>query len=489
MKVVYLSPEVAPFSKTGGLADVSGALPHSLKKLDVEVIVITPLYGNVKAGNHPLEKTDIQFEVRIGDKTTAGGVYKGFLPDGKVPVYFLESERYFDRMGLYNYPGTTNDFPDNNERFIFFAKGALEIIERLKIHPDVVHCNDWQTGLVPVYLKTVYAGKECFRNTKSLQTLHNLEYQGCCSKFSMDLAGLDWKLFNLKQLEFYDQLNFLKGGIVFSDAISTVSKTYAEEIQTAECGGGLQGVLKGRSKDLYGIVNGVDCAVWNPETDKYIFANYGITKLAGKQLCKKSLQRKYKLPERDVPVIGMVTRLAQQKGLDLVVAKFHDFMKLDIQFVLLGSGDPKYHEIFQGFAEVFPEKVAVKLTFDEPSAHEIEAGADIFLMPSHYEPCGLNQLYSIRYGTVPVVRSTGGLADTIVDVRSEPVDGGRVNGFLFHEYSADLLFATLVRAIDLFRKKDPWQRLMKNGMAQDWSWERSANEYITLYHKITKSGI
>ncbi len=258
MKVVYLSPEVAPFSKTGGLADVSGALPQSLKKLGAEVIVITPFYGNVRAGKHSLEKTDIPFEVKIGDRVTIGGVYKGFLPDTQVPVYFLESERYFGRMGLYNYPGTTNDFPDNNERFIFFARGALEVIEKLKMHPDVVHCNDWQTGLVPVYLKTTYAGKACFRNTKSLQTLHNLVYQGRFGKSDMDLTGLDGSLFNWKQLEFYGQLNFLKGGIVFSDAISTVSKTYAEQIQTTECGDGLEGVLHERSKDLWGITNGME---------------------------------------------------------------------------------------------------------------------------------------------------------------------------------------------------------------------------------------
>ena len=489
MKVVYLSPEVAPFSKTGGLADVSGALPQSLKKLGAEIVVITPFYGNVKADKHPLEKTDIRFEVKIGDKVNVGGVYKGFLPDAQVPVYFLENERYFGRLGLYNYPGTTNDFEDNSERFIFFARGALEVIEKLKVNPDVVHCNDWQTGLVPVYLKTAYTSKECFRNTKSLQTLHNLVYQGRFGKSDMDLTGLDRSLFNWKHLEFYGQLNFLKGGIVFSDAISTVSKTYAEEIQTAECGDGLEGVLKERSKELWGIINGIDYTIWNPETDKCIIANYGIKKLGGKQLCKKSLQRTYKLPERDVPMVGMITRLAEQKGLDLIIAQFHDFMKLDIQFVLLGSGDPRYHEIFQGFAKTFPEKVAVKLTFDEPSAHEIEAGADMFLMPSRYEPCGLNQLYSLKYGTVPIVRSTGGLADTIVDVRSEPVDGGRVNGLLFKEYNADLLFATLVRAIDLFKRKDPWQRLMKNGMSQDWSWERSAKEYLALYKKITKSGL
>lgn len=484
MKTVYLSSEVVPFAKTGGLADIAGAIPKSLQKLGVEIGVIMPFYGIIKESPYPVTKTDIQFEVKIGDKLKTGYVYKGFLPDTQVPIYFLDNEQYFGRKGLYNYPGTTKDFEDNSERFIFFAQGALELIEKLKVCPDIVHCNDWQAGLVPVYLKTNYAGKACFKHTKTIMTIHNLSYQGVFWHWDMNLTGLDWGLFNWKQLEFYGKLNFLKGGIVFGDLITTVSKTYAKEIQTPEYGMGLDGVLRERARDLYGIVNGIDYSIWNPETDKCIIANYGLRNLNGKQLCKRALQRKYKLPERDCPVIGMITRLTDQKGLDLVVNKFSELMKLDLQLVLLGVGDRRYHELFQDYAKTYPAKVAVKLTFDECSAHEIEAGSDMFLMPSRFEPCGLNQLYSLRYGTVPVVRSTGGLADTITDVRSEPLGNGRANGFTFKEYDPDLLLATVIRAVDLFKNRTQWTHLMKNGMAQDWSLERSAREYVALYKKL-----
>lgn len=486
MRVVYLSSEVVPFAKTGGLADIAGAIPKSLQKLGVEITVIMPLYGIIKENKYPLVKTDIQFEVRIGDKLKSGYVYKGFMPDSKVPVYFLDNEQYYGRNGLYNYPETTKDFEDNSERFIFLSQGALEVINKLNIYPDIVHCNDWQTGLVPVYLKTIYARKECFKNTKTILTIHNIAYQGLFWHWDMKLTGLDWGLFNLKQLEFYGKLNFLKGGIVFSDLINTVSKTYAKEIQTPEYGEGLDGVLRDRSKDLYGIINGVDYSIWNPETDKFIIANYGVKNPSGKRLCKKALQNKFRLPERNIPVVGMITRLTDQKGLDLVVDKFQDLMKADLQFVLLGTGEQKYQELFQTYANKYPAKVAVKLNFDECSAHEIEAGSDMFLMPSRFEPCGLNQLYSLKYGTVPIVRSTGGLADTITDVRSYPITNGKANGFLFKEYNSDLLLATIIRALDSFKNKTRWTKLMISGMSQDWSWDMSAREYIALYKKIVK---
>lgn len=486
MNVVYLASEVVPFAKTGGLADIAGSLPKYLQKMGVDIVVLMPLYGIIKESQYHLTNTTIQFEVKIGDKMQSGCVHKGFLPDSQVPVYFLENEQYFGRKGLYNYPGTTKDFEDNSERFIFFAKGALEVIEKLKLCPDVVHCNDWQLGLVPVYIKTRYAGKECFRKTKTVMTIHNIAYQGIFWHMDMNLTGLDWSLFNWRQLEFYGKLNFLKGGIVFSDIITTVSKTYTKEIQTPEYGAGLDGVLRERSDDLYGIVNGIDYAIWNPETDKYIISNYGVKNLKGKQLCKRALQRKYNLPERDVPLIGMITRLTDQKGLDLITNKFQDLMKTDSQFVLLGTGEQRYHELFHTYANIFPQKVAIKLTFDEPSAHEIEAGSDIFLMPSRFEPCGLNQLYSLKYGAIPIVRSTGGLADTVTDVRSCSGTDGKANGFSFKEYNPDLLFATIIRATDFFKNKTQWIRLMKNGMTQDWSWERSAGEYIELYKKLVK---
>ncbi len=485
MNVVFLSSEVAPFAKTGGLADIAGSIPKGLQKLGADIAVLMPFYDDIKEGQYPLTKTDIQFEVKIGDKLKPGYVYKGFLPDSQVPVYFIGNEQYYGRKGLYNYPGTTRDFEDNSERFVFFAQAALAVIEKLNLSPHIVHCNDWQTGLVPVYLKTKFAYTDCFKNTKTIITIHNLAYQGVYWHWDMNLTGLGWSLFNWKQLEFYGKLNFLKGGIVFSDLITTVSKTYAEEIQTPEYGAGLDGVLRERAIDLYGIINGIDYTIWNPEIDKLIIANYSVGNLTGKQFCKKALQRKYKLPERDVPIIGMITRLTDQKGLDLVVDKFPELMKIDLQFVLLGTGEQRYYEIFQQYAHKFADKIALKFSFDERSAHEIEAGVDLFLMPSRYEPCGLNQLYSLKYGTVPVVRSTGGLADTITDVRSEPVMNGKVNGFSFKEYNADLLLSTIIRALDFFKNKAQWARLMKNGMSQDWSWERSAREYLTLYKRVS----
>jgi starch synthase len=486
MKVVYLSSEVVPFAKTGGLADIAGAIPKSIHELGVEIVVLMPLYGIIKESQCPLTRTNTQFDVKIGDKLKSGCVYKGFLPDTQVPIYFLDNEQYYGRKGLYNYPGTTKDFEDNSERFIFFAQGALEVIEKLKLYPDIVHCNDWQTGLVPVYIKTKYAGTECFKNTKTVMTIHNIAYQGVFWHWDMNLTGLDWGLFNWKQLEFYGKLNFLKGGIVFGDLITTVSKTYAKEIQTPEYGVGLDGVLLERADDLYGIINGIDYSIWNPETDKYIIANYGINTLNGKQICKRALQRKYNLPQRNVPIIGMITRLTDQKGLDLITNKFQDLIKTDFQFVLLGTGEQRYHELFQAYAKTFPQKVAVKLTFDEQSAHEIEAGSDMFLMPSRFEPCGLNQLYSLKYGTIPIVRNTGGLADTITDVRSCPASNGKANGFSFTEYNSDFLLATIIRAMGLFKNKAQWTNLMKNGMTQDWSWERSAKEYIELYKMLVK---
>ncbi len=484
MKVVYLSSEVVPFTKTGGLADIAGAIPKSLQNLGVEIAVITPLYGVIKEAGYSITKTDIQFEVKIGDRLKPGCVYKGFLPDTKIPVYFLDNEQYYGRMGLYNYPGTTNDFEDNCERFIFFAQGALEVIEKLKLCPDIVHCNDWQTGLVPVYLKTRYAGKACYARTKTIMTIHNITYQGVFWHWDMNLAGLDWSLFNWKQLEFYGKMNFLKGGIVFSDVITTVSETYAKEIQTAEYGAGLDGVLRDKADNLYGIINGVDYETWNPETDEYIVANYSAKKLSGKQLCKKALQRKYGLPEKNVPVIGMITRLIDQKGLDLIADKFHDLMKTDSQFILQGTGEQRYHELFRAYAKKFPSKVAAKLSFDEQGAHEIEAGADMFLMPSRFEPCGLNQLYSLKYGAVPIVRSTGGLADTITDARLQPILNGNANGFSFKEYNADVMLDTVMNAIDLFKNKSKWTHLMRNGMTQDWSWEKSAKKYYELYKML-----
>lgn len=414
MKVVYLSSEVVPFAKTGGLADIAGTIPKSLQKLGVEIVVFMPLYGMIKESPYPIIKTDIQFEVKIGDKFKTGGVYKGFLPDTKVPIYFLDNEQYFGREGLYNYPGTTADFEDNCERFIFFAQGALEVIEKLKVFPDIVHCNDWQTGLVPVYLKTNYAKKSCFKNTKTIMTIHNLAYQGWFWHWDMKLTGLDWGLFNWRQLEFFGKLNFLKAGIVFSDLITTVSKTYAEEIQTPEYGAGLDGVLRERARGLYGIINGIDYSLWNPETDKHIIVNYGLKSLSGKQLCKRALQRKYKLPERDCPIIAMITRLADQKGLDLVVDKFQDLMKVDLQFVVLGTGDQRYHVLFQDYAESVGARVAA-------AARALRATREELMQANGWSLRALHQAAEVE-GPHPLKDAQRALDEAVAEAYGMPPD-------------------------------------------------------------------
>lgn len=487
MNVVYLSSEVLPFAKSGGLADISSVIPKNLNNLGINIIVLMPFYNVVKECNCPIEKMDITFTVNIGGEVKTCTVYRSYLPGTDIPVYLLHNEQYFGRNGLYNYPGTMRNYEDNCERFVFFARSALELILHLKLYTDIIHCNDWQTGLVPVYLKTLYKNTEYFKKTRTVMTIHNLAYQGLFWHDCMKYTGLDWGLFHWNYLEFYGMLSFLKAGIVFSDIITTVSETYAAEIQTQEYGERLDGVLRTRAKDIYGILNGIDYSIWNPENDTFIAANYTRENLAGKQVCKKALQRKLELSEKDAPIIAMITRLTDQKGLDLVMDIFKKLLTLDIQFILLGTGEPNYQNFFKHYAQIYPAKVSANILFNEPMAHEIEAGSDIFLMPSRYEPCGLNQLYSIKYGTVPIVRHTGGLADTIFDVRYEKLYKEKANGFSFKEYNADLLYATIIRALNFYKNSSEWIKLMRNGMKQNWPWEKSAEKYISLYETILRN--
>ncbi|HLG29215.1 MAG TPA: glycogen synthase GlgA [Candidatus Brocadiales bacterium] len=496
MNIIYVSPEVVPFAKTGGLADVAGALPKCLSKLGHNVSVFMPLYKGVKNVLNPVQ-TNLSFEIpipypgtgQVHNNSNCGSIYKGFLPESKTPVYFINNEGYYGRDELYKDPKTGKDYIDNCERFIFFSRGVLEAIKLLKLTPDIIHCNDWQSALISVYLKTLYATDPCFKKVRSVFTIHNLGYQGLFWHWDMKLTGLDWSLFNWKQLEFFGYLNFLKGGIVFSDVISTVSKKYAEEIQTTDdFGKGLEGVLRERAKDLYGILNGIDYSVWDPTHDKLIPANYSINDLKGKQICKRHLQQKFNLPQKDVPTLAMITRLDVQKGVLLLADIFDELMKLDLQFVLLGTGDREYETRFKDFAKKYPKQLGVNIGFDNRLAHEIEAGADVFLMPSKYEPCGLNQLYSLRYGTVPLVRNTGGLADTITDCTPATLQNGKANGFSFDEFTSQALLKIIKRAITLYKDRATWLEVVKNGMVQDWSWERSAKEYAKLYEKALQKG-
>ena len=496
LNILVAASEVVGFAKTGGLADVAGSLPTALARRGHRCAVILPLHRSARAASPtPTEHT---FTVPIGDRTVAGRLWRSSLP-GDVPVFLIEQDDYFDRddptvaRGIYQFmasDGTRKDYLDNCERFVFFNRAVLEVMPHLDSWPDVLHANDWQTGLLPVYLREQYDvrsdGSAPYDRVRSLMTIHNMAFQGAFWHLDMPLAGLDWKLFVPEKVEFHNHLNFLKAGIVYADRVNTVSPTYAQEIQTPYYGCGLQGVLYANRQRLSGIVNGVDYTAWDPRVDTHIAANYGPDDLAGKRECKRAIQAEMGLAEDPAaPLFGVVARLTDQKGVDLIGAVAPGLLERGIQIAILGEGDRKYHQLFTVLAQRHPGRLGLKLGFIEPLAHRIEAGADIFLMPSAYEPSGLNQLYSLRYGTPPVVRATGGLADTVVDATPASMANGTATGFRFAAYSAAALWQTALRAEAMYRD-DPkaWQQLMRNGMTRDWSWDRSAAEYEALYRAL-----
>jgi len=482
MKILFVTTEAVPFAKTGGLADVAGAVPKCLRALGHDVALIMP-YHRVTREEFAaqMENTGIRFLVPVGAETVEAALLRTTLPGSDVPIYFVQNDPYFDREQLYGTPA--GDYPDNADRFIFFCRAILQGTKALNWAPDIYHGNDWQTALLPVYLKTLCLRDPFYHNSRSLLTIHNLAFQGVFPREKYELTGLEWSHFSWQELEFYGKLNLLKGGLVFADRLSAVSPTYAAEIQTPEYGAGLEGILAQRAKDLHGIINGIDYAVWNPAVDALIPARYTPQDLSGKAVCKRELQKLSGLPARSVPLLGLISRLDPQKGLDLIAEIMPDLMQLDLQFVLLGTGTKEFNDLFAGFNAAYPEKFKAHVTFNNALAHQIEAGCDIYLMPSRYEPCGLNQLYSLKYGAVPVVRKTGGLADTIVNCTPTGIAKGTSNGFSFESYSSRALFATIRRALKLFADKRTWRRLMLVGMQQDWSWEKSAREYAALYEK------
>jgi starch synthase len=501
VRCLYAASEVAGFAKTGGLADVAGSLPRALAERGVDCAVIMPLYRGVKNGSTPLENTGVAVEVPIGPRNVRGAIFRATLPHSNVPIFFVDQPGFFDRddpargAGLYQHTavdGSKRDYPDNCERFIFFSRAILEAIRALDFWPDIIHCNDWQTGLVPVYLREVYqasahAWRAKYLTVRSFFTIHNMAYQGVFWHLDMPLTGLPWRLFNYEQLEFYGRLNFLKGGIVFADAITTVSPMYAREIQTPYFGCGLHNVLARRARQLHGIVNGVDYRVWNPATDPHLSARYTALDVArGKAACKSALQRHYGLPEKPhTPLLGMVSRLVDQKGLDLLTESARGLMQHDLQLVVLGEGDPRHHAMLLDLRGRFPARVGVTIAQEERLAHEIEGAADIFLMPSQFEPCGLSQLYSLKYGTVPLVRATGGLADTVVDATSANLEAGTATGFVFLPYTPAAFLETVHRALCVFcEHPEHWLALQRTGMSQDWSWSRSAAQYEELYDSL-----
>jgi len=491
LKILIASPEVVPFAKTGGLADVCGALPKALAKLGHQVKVILPKYRMVDEKKFKLSevstesggKTDAPL-IPIGDKSVRITVRSYNLTSPDVEYLFMVNDGYYDREELYKDRSTGFDYEDNDERFILFARGTLEILKAMEWQPDVIHANDWQSALIGAYLKTLYAGDPFFKHTATVFSIHNLAYQGNFPKRIFDKIGVSKDLFYpTSPFEFWGNVNFMKAGISYADVINTVSETYAVEIQSSsEFGHGLEGVLRTRNEDLYGIVNGIDYEVWSPEKDKLISYSYSLEDLSGKRKNKELLRKLCNLPlsTKDVPLIGIISRLADQKGFDLLAQIADELLSLDLQMVILGTGDEKYHRLFKKMSVKYPKKISVNLGFDNPLAHLIEAGSDMFLMPSRYEPCGLNQLYSLRYGTVPIVRKTGGLADTIENYDPKTSEG---TGFVFKNYEASELLNTIKRALRVYEDKNAWVKLIKNGMKKDFSWEASAKKYVDIYQR------
>ncbi|MDA8236032.1 MAG: glycogen synthase GlgA [Clostridia bacterium] len=471
LKILLVSSEVVPFAKTGGLADVAGSLPKALAAMGHDVRVVMPKYREVGK-----KDTLCDFPVQVGNRKETAIVRQDTMEaegGNHVPVYFIDNYHYFDRDGLYLHR-------DEGERFGFFCRAVLEMLPKVGFQPDIIHCNDWQSGPIPLLLKDQYAKKPYYSKIATLFTVHNLLYQGNWDKGVLSFLGLDEKYFHPEAVEFYGQVSFIKTGLVFSDVINTVSNTYAVEIQTPEYGEGMDGLLRKRAGDLYGIINGLNYEEFNPATDPHIRKNYDFDSIQDKKVNKSALQEELGLAVKDVPLIGLVSRLVDQKGLDLIALVMDELLSADVQLVVLGSGDPHYEQLFKGFQVRYPDKLGVYIGFNAELAQRIYAGSDLFLMPSKFEPCGLGQLISLRYGTIPIVRATGGLKDTINEFDGET---GKGNGFSFVPYLPADLLGAIKRGLTLFRNQpEQWGKLVANALREDFSWDRSAKEYIRLYH-------
>jgi starch synthase len=480
MKILFVSSEGLPYSKTGGLADVIEALPKALREMGHEVAVLLPRYRD----NEMTSVLVSSVTVALGDQVRFPAIGEGTSVDG-VRYFFVDDPGYFDRAQLYG--DKTGDYPDNAERFAEFSRAAIEFTKRIWL-PDVIHCHDWQSALVPVLLRTQHANDPAVRSLPVVFTIHNLGYQGLFPHATLQKIGLPDSLFTMDGLEFFGKVNFLKGGLLFADYLSTVSRGYAKEIQTPQFGCGLDGVIRKRAQRLVGILNGVDYTTWSPQADKLIAQNYSADNLDGKKACKKNLLDLFGLPGEnpDRPLMGIVSRFADQKGFDLIAETAEDLMKENLAIVALGTGLPEYEEFFRQLAEKYPARVGVKIGYDNTLAHKIEAGADMFLMPSRYEPCGLNQIYSLRYGTVPIVRATGGLDDTIQNFDPSSRQG---TGFKFEQYTGHALLGCIRAAVATYRDRKAWQAVQANGMAKDFSWRVSATAYVTLYDAAKRSRI
>jgi starch synthase len=477
VNIVFAASECVPFSKTGGLADVVGALPKALASLGHAISVYLPKYKQTQLNDAKVLLPSVT--VPFDDQYRFCSVLDGGRRSG-VQFYFIDYPPFFEREALYGTPA--GDYPDNAERFALYSRAVLEASKILGV-PQIFHCHDWQSALIPVLLRTNYSGDPVFRSTATVFTIHNIGYQGLFPPDTLPLLMLPWDLLAIDKMEFWGKVNFLKGALVFSDHVTTVSRKYSQEIQTAEFGFGLDGVLRARSGSVSGTLNGVDYTEWSPENDKLIARSYSAENLEGKKECKHDLLRQFGIESREnvaMPVIGMVSRFAAQKGFDLIAEIADDLARLPLIITALGAGDREYQDLFLKLHRQDPEKFAVKIAYDNTLAHKIEAGADMFLMPSRYEPSGLNQMYSLRYGTVPIVRATGGLDDSI-----EPWDesAARGTGFKFTSYSGSALLASLEEALDAFQNQAAWKKLMLNGMKKDFSWTASAREYVKVYER------
>ena len=461
MKIVFCASEVVPFAKTGGLADVCGSLPPALEKLGHEVIIITPRYKTSKVSlPSPI--------VRIGEN---------------VKVYFIEHAQYFGREGLYG--DSSGDYADNLERFSYLCHASLKLLKEIKFKADIVHCHDWHTGLIPILLRTKYKDDEFLKKTKSVLTIHNLAYQGVFPKSQYSKLGVEGHLFHTQGLEFYDQINVLKGGIIFADAVTTVSPQYAKEMQTEDFGCGLDGVLRNRGNNVSGIINGLDYDAWNPGDDPLMDFTFSAADLIGKEKNKAALQALMNLPQNDrVPVFGFVARLCHQKGVDLIVESIDDILKHGAQIVITGHGERKYHRMLEEYARYYPDRIGLHLKFDESMAHKVYGGSDFFLMPSVFEPCGLGQMIALRYGSIPIVYRTGGLVDTI---RLYDMIHQTGNGFVFTEYTRNSFVRAVQEASSTYKNKEHMDYLLAQAMRIRFSWDRSAKYYIKVYQKCQSS--
>ncbi len=480
MKILFVASEVVPFAKSGGLADVAGALPKALKKLGHDVRIVMPRYYIIDKEKYRLKPLEGSLGVPLGSYGELWAqIYEGLLPGSDVPVYFVEHEAFFGRKGLYDENGYA--YIDNDNRFIFFSKAAMQVAKKLRFKPDIIHCNDWHTAAIPLLLNTQYAYDKDFENSATLLTLHNLQHQGRFYKGAMDVLGVGWEHFNYEELEDFDGVNLLKGGIVHSDAINAVSRKYAQEIKTQEFGWGLEGIMQKYQNKLFGILNGVDYEEWNPAIDPLITQKYDHDNMKGKKVCKKELQETFNLPQREeVPVIGLVGRLAEQKGITLLSQSIAQMLHMDIQIVLLGTGEKWAENFFSDIAAKYPDKFACYIGYRNDLAHQIEAGSDFFLMPSLFEPCGLNQIYSLRYGTLPIVRATGGLDDTIENY--DPLSGSG-NGFKFYDATPQALLGTVEWAVKTwYENPQAMQHLIHHAMQQHFGWEDAAKAYEDIYH-------